>query len=265
MLVSSEQAPDLAGDIETCSTKHTDAISSAAFMRLKLGCACLAILMCIGFVVFITFYMNLVNADKIVYQYSSPVSILWMGLGCFWLCTMELLWWLVYRNSPIYAHRFWVIFNTAFAVMGFICLASFASSKAEGDAAAAALLWIAVGIVGAITAFAWTNGIHHQHGSSTVAEQRPSCARSCMSCLCSCRAWLLGFGMLFLLFFSALTLGVTIQAAAAARDYAVYPPPGTAYKVTMRGVSLQMHLHCIGANTSGRATAVFAHGITASA
>jgi pimeloyl-ACP methyl ester carboxylesterase len=252
--------PELAVDIEKNSTEQEKSIPSNVSLHLYVGCGCLATLMFAGFVVFITFYMKMAKADKVAYTYSSPASILWMGLACFWLCAMELIWWLVYKNYPLYAHRLWLIFNATFAVMGFICLVSFASSKSEGDAAAAALLWIAAGIVGALTAAVWIRGTQHLPGSSLAAEQKASCCVCCMSCLSSWRAWLLGFGVIVHLFFCALTFGVTIQAAAAAHDYAIYSPPGTIYTVVVRGVTLRMHLHCRGINGSGRATAVFAHG-----
>ena len=217
--------------------------------------------MCVGFIVFMTSYLKMISADGVHFLYSSPVSILWMGLGCFWLCAVELLWWLVYQNAPYYAHMFWLIFNGAFAAMGFVCLVSFASSQSEGESAAAALLWISAGLVGMLTSAHWIKGTRQLKTSCPTADTpRRGCGQCCVGCLCSWRAWVLGFGVLVHVFFCALTLGVTIQAATAAHDYAAYPPPGNIHTVLVRGVALRMHLHCTGARGGGSATFVFAHG-----
>ena len=188
----------------------------------------------IAFIVFMVFYFRTANATSVNYSYSCPLSMTWMGIGSFWLCIVELFWFFYFQDSTLTGHVCWLAVNVIFSLSGFICLVSFASSRAEGDAAAGALLWIGTGLCGVACSL-----LSHPHSRSlpntaSEAEERASCGRTCLRCLGSCRAWLLGLVVAVQAFFLALTFGVTIQAAAAASDYARFPPIGAVHTVKVR-------------------------------
>lgn len=65
--------------------------------------------------------------------------------------------------------------------------------------------------------------------------------------------------MLLLVFLGVFAFGFTIQACMAAADYAQTPPAGQIYSVNVNGLSVRMHMYCIGASSSN-ATFLFEHG-----
>lgn len=213
-----------------------------------------------------------------VYEWSSPLDVVWIGIGTLWISVLYVFWWvLLWQRFTKAGHIFACIVAVLFGILGFVNLVAFAAGQNTAAASVLSLLWIGTGAYAAACSVVWiqTSGSAGKEslvplddvddspdegrlGSCSCSCCRSIRCRNCCSGCCTGRNWIIGFGLFTLIFAAVFCIGATVQAVTVAANSNAYPPAGTVYSVTVDGVGLSVHMHCRGGPSA--TTILFEHG-----
>lgn len=230
----------------------------------KIGLLCLALS---SFCIFIAYFVISFNVKGRLYEYSCPLSAMWMALANFWYTTVFLSWWQLVKTKSQMMLQVWAVISSIFALEGFLCLVCYAAAKREEAASGLSFLWIPSGVLGTTMCLAQKKAAAYiiselstsDSSEKSTAVDPPTPKGKCYSrCCCTCQFWL-NFTALFLAaWLFVFSTGCVCQAAFTASDDNSMTPPGKIYTITTNDVELQLHLYCFG-NSSSK-TVVFEHG-----
>lgn len=143
----------------------------------------------------------------------------------------------------------------AVAVCGLILVVSFGVTKGFDQSIVWGVLWLISGTICVLLSMLWvrSRAAAVASGEGVTEVQIPVKSCPCVRKLGRC------IGVTILLIFVAFGAGFTIQAAWGAADFNAFPPPGTIYTVSVKDITVDMHLYCVGPTGKGP-TIIGEHG-----